>query len=194
MEGRQILDGILLTKEMIHSLKKTKMLGMMIKVDLAKAYDRVRWKFLKEVLREFGFQHDWTSWIGNLVSTAFFSILVNGAPMAPFNVTRGIWQEDPLSPFLFILLVDGLGRVLKAKRQEGKLSSLKPYEGMQAQTHQQFVDDTMLMAMASVREAKAIKQTLEAFKRESGLEVNKDKSQFFYFNTPQSLEEILPKS
>ena len=42
----------------------------------------------------------------------------------------------------------------------------------------------MLMGMASVREAKAIKQTLEAFKRASGLEVNKDKSQIFYFNTP----------
>lgn len=54
---------------------------------------------------------------------------------------------------------------------------------MQAKTHQQFLDDTMLMGMASVREAKEIKKTLEAFKRASGLEVNKDKSQIFYFNT-----------
>lgn len=61
---------------------------------------------------------------------------------------------------------------------------LCPHEGMQAQTHQQFVDDTMLMEMAYVREAKVIKHTLEAFKRATGLEVNKDKSQIFYFNTP----------
>lgn len=60
---------------------------------------------------------------------------------------------------------------------------LSPHEGMQAQTHHQFLDDTMLMGMAFVREAKVIKQTLEAFKRASGLEVNKDKSQIFYFNT-----------
>ena len=58
VEGRQILDGIVLTQEMIDSLKQTKMPGMMIKVDLAKAYDKVRWKFLKEVLRAFGFHHD----------------------------------------------------------------------------------------------------------------------------------------
>lgn len=59
VEGRQILDGIILTQEMIHSLKKTKILGMLIKVDLAKAYDKVSWRFLKEVLKAFGFQHDW---------------------------------------------------------------------------------------------------------------------------------------
>lgn len=139
---------------------------------------------MKEVLRDFGFQHDWISWISNLVSTAFFSIIVNGAPTTPFSATRGTRQGDPLSPFLFIILAEGLGRALKEKIQEGKISGLKPHEAMQAQTHQQFVDDTMLMAMASVREAKAIKQTLDAFKRESGLEVKKDKSQIFYFNTP----------
>ena len=61
------------------------------------------------------------------------------------------------------------------------------HEGMQVQTHQQFVDDTMLMGLASVREAKGIKCMLEAFKRASGLEVNKGKSQIFYFNTPPNI-------
>lgn len=70
------------------------------------------------------------------------------------------------------------------KRWEGMIIGLCPHEGMHAQTHQQFVDDTMLMGMAYVHEAKAIKHMLEAFKRASGLEVNKDKSQIFYFNTP----------
>lgn len=59
VEGRKILDGIILTQEIIHSLKKTKMPGIMIKVDLAKAYDKVSWHFLKEILTAFGFQHDW---------------------------------------------------------------------------------------------------------------------------------------
>ena len=67
VEGRQILDGIILTQEMIHSLKQTKAPGMMIKVDLAKAYDKVSWRFLKEVLKVFRFQHDWVRWIRSLV-------------------------------------------------------------------------------------------------------------------------------
>lgn len=48
VEGRQILDGIILTREMIHSLKQIKTLGMMIKFDLAKAYDKVSWRFLNK--------------------------------------------------------------------------------------------------------------------------------------------------
>ena len=151
----------------------------MIKVDLAKSYDKSSWHFPNEILVAYGFQHDWVHWIGNLVSSAFFSILVNGAPSITFPAMRGLRQGDPLSPFLFILLAEGLGRSLKAKIWEGLTTGLRPHEGMQVQTHQQFVDDTMLMGLASIREAKAIKCTLEAFKRASGLEVNKGKSQIF---------------
>ena len=90
LEGRQILDGIILTQEMIHSLKQTKIQGTLIKVDLAKAYDKVSWRFLKEVLKTFRFQHGWVRWINNLVSSAFFSILVNEAPFATFQASRGL--------------------------------------------------------------------------------------------------------
>lgn len=85
MEGKQILDGINLTHEMIHSLKQTKTPGMLLKVDLAKAYDKVNYRFLKEVLQAYGFKHDWVKWIGNLISTAFFFVLVNDTPSATFQ-------------------------------------------------------------------------------------------------------------
>ena len=55
---------------------------------------------------------------------------------------------------------------------------------MDPHTHQQFVDDTMLMGVSSIREARAIKDTLESYKRASGLEVDKDRSKIYYFNTP----------
>ena len=61
--------------------------SMLLKVDLDKVYDKVDWIFLKEVLIAFGFHHDWVKWIGNLVSTTFFSILVNGAPSATFQAS-----------------------------------------------------------------------------------------------------------
>ena len=90
VEGRQILDGIILTQEMIHSMKQTKTVGMLLKVDLAKAYDKVSWTFLKAMLKAFGFHHCWVKWIHNLVSMTFFSILVNGGPSATFNSSRGL--------------------------------------------------------------------------------------------------------
>ena len=116
VEGRQILDGIILTQELIHSLKQTKQLGMMIKVDIEKAVNKVSWHFLKEILVAYRFQHDWVRWIGNLVSSTIFSIIVNEAPTVTFPTTRGLKQGDPLSTFLFIILAEGLGRALKAKR------------------------------------------------------------------------------
>ena len=120
---------------MIHSLKQTKSPRMLTKVDLAKVYDKVSWQFLRATLKAFGFQHDWVQWISNLVSSSFFSILVNGAPSTTFQATRGLWQGDPLSLFLFILISEGLGRVLKSRQVEGIIKGFGPHEGMDPQTH-----------------------------------------------------------
>ena len=153
VERRQILDGIILTQEMIHSLKQTKALGMLIKVDLVKAYDKVSWLFLKAMLKAFGFQHDWVRWICNLESSIFFSILINGAPTSTFQASRGLRKGDPLSPYLFILMVKGLGRALKDKKDGGTIKGVEPHEGVNPQNHQQFVNDTMLMGVSLVQEA-----------------------------------------
>ena len=56
VEGRQILDGIILVHETIHSLKQSKTPGMLLKLDLSKAYDKLNWNFLEGILRSFGFE------------------------------------------------------------------------------------------------------------------------------------------
>ena len=55
MEGRQILDGVVVATETIHSMANSKDKAMFIKLDMAKVYDRVRWSFLQKVLGAFGF-------------------------------------------------------------------------------------------------------------------------------------------
>lgn len=188
VEGRQILDDIILAHEMIHSLKQTKSPSMLLKVDLAKAYDKVDWDYLKEILTTYGFSHDQVKWIGNIISSAFFSILVNGSPSDTFNPSRGLRQGDPLSPFLFILLAKGLRRTLKDKKRTRELKGLDPHNSETSKTHQQFVDDAMLMGITSVREARVIKKTLEEFIKNSGLDINKGKSQLFFFNTQMEMK------
>ena len=165
--------------------------SILLKVDLAKAYDKVDWIFLKEVLTPFGFHHDWVKWIGNMVSMTFLSILVNGSPSATFQASRGLRQGDPHSPFLFVLLAEGLGRTLKAHQRSRALKGLDPHNNQSSQTHQQFMDDTMLMGIASVREDRDIKKSLEEFKQASGLDINKGKSQLFFFNTQGETKEVL---
>jgi len=96
VEGRQIMDRVILAHEVIHSLKSTKNLGMLIKLDLSKAFDRFSWQYLWANLNSFGFDPHWIKWILNLTSSALFSILVNGVPSRPFSPSRGIRQGDPL--------------------------------------------------------------------------------------------------
>ena len=118
----------------------------------------------------------------NLVTTSFFIILLNGSPTHVFQASRGIRQGDPLSPFLFILMAEGLSRLIKTQYENGELRGIKIHEGMDAQTHQQFVDDTMLIRNPSVQEVRSFKKFLTLFSRASGLAVNPNKSQIFFMN------------
>ena len=119
----------------------------------------------------------------SLVFSAFFLILVNGTPSQPFSTSRGIRQGDSLSPFLFIIIVEGLGRMLKAMQRNNQIRGLTLSNGMDLQTHQWFIDDNMLMGPSSVQEARGIKKGLDTFLEANGVEINKEKSQVYFCNT-----------
>ena len=69
VEGRKILDGVIPVHEVIHSLKSTRRSGMMIKLDIAKAYDKPSWKYMDKMLESFGFGPEWVEWVIILVTT-----------------------------------------------------------------------------------------------------------------------------
>ena len=79
-----------------------------------------------------------------LFTSTSFSILLNGAPSNTFTPSRGLRQGDPISPFLFVLMMEGLGRAIKAANVEGRIQGIKLTLDGEANTHQQFLDDTML--------------------------------------------------
>eukprot|EP00253_Pinus_taeda_P022974 PITA_22974 len=148
VEGRQILDGIILTHEIIHSLKQTRQPSMILKLDLSKAFDKLSWTYIQKMLNAFGFSH-MPSW--------------------------GIRQGDPLSPFLFILMAEGLGRLIKQSHLSHQLKGLSIHNSPTI-THQQFVDDNMLFGYPLVQEASRFKTLLNDFSEASGTSINKSKS------------------
>eukprot|EP00253_Pinus_taeda_P026549 PITA_26549 len=136
---------------------------MIMQLDISKAYDKLNWTYIRKVLIAFGFDHSWVRWVMALVTSAGFSILVNGSPSEIFIPSRGLRQGDPLSHFLFILMMERLGRSIKHAKEMGQIKGLQLFDDGQALTHQQFLDDTMLQGIPMVKEAFAYKQILWDF-------------------------------
>ena len=137
---------------------------------------------MDKMLEAYGFFQGWVEWVMGLVTNPFFNILLNGSPFSTFYPNRGIIQGDPISPFLFILMSEGLSRLILSQAERGEIRGLKVHDGMAPQTHQQFVDDTMLMGHPLVQEAQSLKNILNLFAKASGLAINPNKSQVFFVN------------
>lgn len=72
----------------------------------------------KKVLGAFGFE-EWIRWVMSCVNSVSFFVLINGEHSELFGASRGLQQGDPLSPYLFLLLVEGLGRLIKRNVEGG---------------------------------------------------------------------------
>ena len=102
---------------------------------------------------------------------------------APFAPTKGIRQGDPLSAFLFVILMEGLSHIIKSAKEANLIHGLQPLPSCPATTHQQFVDDTMLHGTPMIREAQGFKAILKCFSKASGMDLNLTESSIFFFNT-----------
>ena len=90
VEGRQILDAILIANEAIDSILKNKDCVILCKRDIKKAYDYVDWSFLLSVMENWGFEQKWIEWMKWCISNAGFSVLVNGTPSGFCQSSRGL--------------------------------------------------------------------------------------------------------
>ncbi|GKC88889.1 RNA-directed DNA polymerase, eukaryota [Tanacetum coccineum] len=145
------------------------------KVDFTKAYDSVRWDFLDDVLRSFGFGSKWRLWISGCLSSAMASIIVNGSPTFEFQFQCGLKQGDPPTTYLFILVMESLhlsfSRVIEAGMFKGTM-----IDNSVMISHLFYVDDAVFVGEWSDSNLDRILQVLQCFYLASGLKINVQKS------------------
>ncbi|VFQ76030.1 unnamed protein product [Cuscuta campestris] len=177
--GKGVDENILLTQEMIHCLDNASgNANIAIKVDFAKAFDRISWEFLEKVLSSFGFSHQSSKLLLSTLKATFFSILINGSPHGFFRMMRGVKQGDPLSPLLFIIGNEGLSRLIKAKIQEGFLKTISTGRN-RPPSHLAYADDIIFFLNGHFRNLLRFKGLLDCFLKASGHLINLNKSHFY---------------
>ncbi|GKU98532.1 hypothetical protein SLEP1_g11525 [Rubroshorea leprosula] len=171
------MDGVLVANEVIDKAKKKKRKTIMFKINFEKAYDKVSWEFLEYMMQRMGFYDKWRKWIGECLRKSLVSVLVNGSPTRQFNVSKGLKQGDPLSPFLFLIIAEGLNGLVSNATQKGLLKRVEVGSKGLKLSHLQFADDTILFGEATEENVLAMKGILRAFEIVSRLKVNVNKSQ-----------------
>ena len=191
--GRQILDASLIANEVIDLWQKRKEKGVICKLDIEKAYDSMNWQFLMKVLQKMGFGPKWMGWMWSCISSAKFSVLVNGVPAGFFPSSKGLRQGDPLSPYLFAMGMEVLGVLIRRAVEGGFLSGCNIREGGRTTlniSHLFFADDTIVFCEAKKDHLSHLSWVLFWFEAASGLKINLGKSEIIPVGEVKDIEEL----
>ncbi|KAK4384169.1 Retrovirus-related Pol polyprotein from type-2 retrotransposable element R2DM [Sesamum angolense] len=179
--GRSIGDNILLAQEMFTGYNRQGLpKRCALKIDLRKAYDTVDWDFLIAALQLFGFPDIFIGWIEECVTTPMFSVCINGNPHGFFKGARGLRQGDPMSPFLFVLVMEVLQLMMQQLIDQNGGFSFHWRCKELGLFQLCFADDLLLFCKADVASIQVFRRGLEEFANLSGLHANPQKSQHYF--------------
>ncbi|XP_031120296.1 uncharacterized protein LOC116023435 [Ipomoea triloba] len=149
--GHLITDNIMLAYEAYHFFKRKtrgKVGVAALKVDMSKAYDRVEWGFLRAVLMAVG----------------------------SYCTRKGATADDPLSPYLFLLVAEGLSSLIDQRMRMGFLHGISVARNAPPISHLLFVDDYFLFLRANSMESQQMRTILDVYSAALGQRINFDKS------------------
>lgn len=147
-----------------------------LKLDISKAYDRLEWIYLENMLLKFGFNNVWVDRIIRCVRTVSYSFIQDGVEFGDLKPERGIRQGDPISPYLYILYAEGLSAIIRGHEKVGLIHGCSIARGAPSISHLLFADDCYMFFKATIQEAGCMKNILEKYARISGQEINLMKS------------------
>ena len=157
-------------------------------IDFEKAFDTVSWKFIKKVLKYFNFGPSIISWIDIFQNGSESCIIQNGFMSGFFNLKRGCRQGDPISPYIFILCAEILGKMIR----DNDIISGIHINGKEFRLSQ-YADDTQLFLDGTERSLRETLNILNLFYSMSGLKINIEKTRAIWIGALSHSNEQLCK-
>lgn len=182
LEHHQIHEAIGSAQEAFQTIWTRHHKAIILKIDVAKAFDRVSWLYIKMLLIHLGFPIHFITWIMACITTPTFSVLINGSASQFFHSKRGLKQGCPLSPLLFLIVMDGLSRLIASAKRDGDLCGLKISDDCFL-THLLFVDDVMIFLDGNIRGSRTFSKILTLFSSATGMLANHSKSSIILTRT-----------
>jgi hypothetical protein len=199
IQGRRISINIILTQEIIHSfnLSSWNQKAFLLKVDFAKAFDRISWNFIVHTLAKYHFNAHFISMLHACISTTSMQVLVNGKPSDYLYPTRGIRQDCPLSPYLFVIAINKLSDMLQTALQTNNIAGVTLGDSGPHIHSLLFPDDLIIYGQATMTEVTTIKTIIDQFCQDSSQTPNLTKSTILFSKkvppaTINSISSIFP--
>ena len=174
ISGRFIGENMRLIYDVLFETKNRNLQGLILSTDFEKAFDTVSWKFIEKTLKYYNF--------GDLIiifqKGAESCIIQNGFISEFFYLKRGCRQGDPISPYIFILCAEILGKMIRNNNDiRGIIIDNKEYK------ISQYADDTQLFLNGSENSLREALDVLQKFYEMSGLKINVEKTKAIWIGS-----------
>jgi hypothetical protein len=170
IRGRNLYDNFMLVRHLARKINCRREAGILIKLDISRAFDSLSWAFLLDVMHRLGFSEAWLNWVCIALRSASTRVLVNGSPGKKIVHARGLWQGDPLSPQLFVLSMEVVTLIFSKAVDYGLLSPIGNCTKLQRLSI--FADDVVLFVKPTLGDLVTVRELLKLFGGATGLRVN----------------------
>ena len=140
-------------------------------------------------MRKLGFEERWIDLMMVCVKSVSYSILVNGEPKGLIRPSRGIRQGDPLSPFFFLLCMEGLHSLITKANNEGSIRGFSLRRRSPRLTHLRFANDSLLFCRANRHDSLKVLEILATYESVSGQQINRRKTSLFFSKSTSEEEK-----
>ncbi|KAL8156414.1 hypothetical protein AgCh_001488 [Apium graveolens] len=179
IEGRLLTDNAMLAFEVNHYMKR-KTQGKnglaALKIDISKAYDRLEWGFVYNMMVKFGFHELWITRVMKFLQSVSYSFSHEDGAFGNIVPQRGLRQGDPISPYIYIMCAEGLSAMIRRSEQVGLVHGCTVARGAPTISHLLFADDCYFFFRANASEAGVMRGILNRYEQNSGQMVNYNKS------------------